>query len=433
MIDATVAKEQTGDVEDPSGRSGGSVLGPQADGLRPAGVRRPPLTLRIPEAYLPGYLAAREHDPEMAEAYIRHTTEGDPSADAVAEDLSRLAPGEVHAMLAGALDGSGAPISGAPESLREFLAQAEDVPGWYDRGLARVASRAFLRNSDIVLSALVGGSIVEGFSTLISKSFRIRGRVMNMGVRRLKANGMQLVEQYLPGGMDPGGDGWRLTLRVRLVHAQSRRLLVRSDEWDQDRYGMPISAAHVLLAGAAFSGRLMRHTAALGGDFTQEEREAYVHVWRYTGLLMGIPEEILFHDEASALRVFRVGTMCEPPADDDAIIMANSIVNSAPVIVGVSEPADRRQMARVVTQTSRELIGDELADTFLFPTGRRKMVPWMRFKNRSRRILRKTLPRWAGKRDLARFKYLLDFASFDRLEHSYRLPTSLYDEDSADW
>ena len=391
------------------------------------------MTPRVPEAYLPGYLAAREPYPELAEAYIRHTTEGDPLADAVAEDLAGLAPDKVHAMLAGALDGPRAPTPGVPESLREFLVEAKNVPGWYDRGLARVASRAFLRNSDIVLSALVGGSIVEGFATLISKSFRIRGRIMSLGVRRLKANGMQLVEQYLPGGMEPGGDGWRLTLRVRLVHAQSRRLLVRSDEWDQDRYGMPISAAHVLLAGAAFSGRLMQHTGALGGDFTQEEREAYVHVWRYTGLLMGIPEEILFHDEASALRAFRVGAMCEPPADEDAIIMANSIVNSAPVIVGVNEPAERRRMARVVTQTSRELIGDEMADTFLFPTRRRKVIPWMRFKNRSRRILRKTLPWWAGKHDLARFKYLLDFASFDKLEHSYRLPTALYDEDSADW
>ena len=391
------------------------------------------MTLRIPEAYLPGYLAAREKCPELAYAYVRQTTEADPLADAVAEDLSGLAPDEVHAMLAGALDRPGAPPSGVPESLREFLAEADNVPDWYDRGRASVASQAFLRNSDIVLSALVGGSIVEGFGTLISKSFRIRGRIMNMGVRRLKANGMQLVEQYLPGGMDPGGDGWRLTLRVRLVHAQSRRLLLRSDEWDQDRYGMPISAAHVLLAGAAFSGRLMRHVASLGGDFTQKERDAYVHVWRYTGLLMGIPEAMLFHDEASALRVFRVGTMCEPPADDDAIIMANSIVNSAPVIVGVNDPAERRRMARVVTQTSRELIGDEMADTFRFPTRRRKVIPWMRFKNRSRRIARKTLPGWAGKHDLARFKYLLDFASFDRLEHSYKLPTSVYDEDSADW
>ncbi len=387
----------------------------------------------IPEAYRQGYLKARELYPELADAYIRHTTIGDPLADAVVGDISALPPDEVHAMLARALDDPTAKPPGVPDSLREFLDQANDVPEWYDPGRAMTASRAFLRNSDIVLAALVGGSIVEGFSTLISKSFRIRGRVTTAGVRRLKQNGMQLVEQYLPGGMDPGGDGWRLTLRVRLVHAQSRYFLAGSDEWNHDKYGMPISGANMLLAGAAFSGRLMRHVATLGGDFTQEEREAYVHVWRYTGLLMGIPEEILFHDEASSLRAFDVGAMCEPPADEDAIIMANSIVNSAPVIIGVSEPVKRRKLAKVVTQASRELIGDELADTFLFPSQRRKVIPWMRFQNRSRPIVRKILPRLAKKQDLARFTELLKFASLDKMEYSYKLPTSLYDEHSSDW
>jgi len=389
--------------------------------------------MAIPTAYRQGYRKARELYPEFADAYVRHTTEGDPLADAVVRDLGRRRPGEVHAIIFKALHDTGEMPPGAPESLREFVAEAHNVPGWYDSGRAMVASRAFLRNSDIVLSALVGGSIVEGFSTLISKSFRIRGRVRHSGVRRLKQNGMQLVEQYLPDGMEPGNDGWSLALRVRLVHAQSRHLLLRSDEWDQDKYGMPISAAHLLLAGAAFSGRLMQHAAALGGDFTQKEREAYVHVWRYTGLLMGIPEEILFHDEASALRAFRVGATCEPPADDDAIVMANSIVNSAPVIIGVNEPARRRKMARVVTQASRELIGDELADTFLFPKRRLKVVPWMRFKNRGRRIARKVVPRWEGKYDLIRFRHLIEFASFAKPEHSYRLPTSVHDEDSSDW
>ena len=387
----------------------------------------------IPVAYVAGYETARERDPELAEAYIRHTTVGDPLADALIEDLSSLAPGEVHSLLTRALESSGAAGSGMPESLREFVARANAVPDWFDPGIARMASRAFLRNSDVVLAALVGGSIVEGFSTLISKSFRIRGRVTSSGVRRLKQNGMQLVEQYLPGGMEPGGDGWRLTLRVRLVHAQSRYLVSRSDEWDHERHGEPISAAHILLAGAAFSGRLMRHVATLGGDFSAEEREAYVHVWRYTGLLMGIPEEILFHDEASACHVFEIGSLCEPPADYDAIIMANSIVNSAPVIVGVSEPAERREMARVVTQASRELIGEELANTFRFPRRKRKVIPAMRWGRRVRRIIRKVLPRVRAKDDLDRFVALVDFASFDAARFSYRLPTALYDDESADW
>ena len=389
--------------------------------------------MNIPSAYAAGYEAARNRDPELAEAYIRHTTLGDPLADAVIRDLGSLTPEEIHETLARVLEGPGTSRDGVPESLFAFVEEARKVPEWFDRKRARVASQAFLRNSDIVLAALVGGSIVEGFSTLISKSFRIRGRLVVAAIRRLKHNGMQLVEQYLPGGMEPGGDGWRLTLRARLVHAQSRHLLNGSDEWDRERYGMPLSASHVLLAGAAFSGRLMQHVATLGGDFTRDEREAFVHVWRYAGLLFGIPEEILFHDEASALRTFEIGRMCEPPTDHDGIIMANSVVNSAPIIVGVKKPPERRKMARTVTQVSRELIGDELADSLRFPQRKRKLVPWLRFRHRARKFVGKVLPGLAAKQDQDRFEALMEFASFDEFEHSYKLPTALHDERSSDW
>ena len=40
---------------------------------------------------------------------------------------------------------------------------------------------------------------------------------------------------------------------------------------------------------------------------------------------------------------------------------------------------------------------------------------------------------WARKHDFARFQYLMDFTSFDKPEHSYKLPTSLHDEDSSEW
>ena len=217
-------------------------------------------TIRIPSAYREGFSAARALDPAQAETYVRHTTVGDPPADAVAEDLASLSPDQVHSLLARAFLDPASPPRDLPESLRSLVADSAILPDWFDADLARTASRAFLRNSDIVLAALVGGSIVEGFSTLISKSFRLRGRVTNMGVRRLKQNGLQLVEQYLPGGMYPGADGWRLSVRVRLVHAQSRHYLRRSEEWNREKYGMPISTAHVLLAGSGAADRNTRTT-----------------------------------------------------------------------------------------------------------------------------------------------------------------------------
>ena len=393
----------------------------------------PPAPGVIPTAYATGYAKAAKLEPALAAAYIRHTTIGDPLADAVAADLVPFSPRKVHSLLASVLQNPQELPPEAPPSLRRFIAEALKVPDWFDEEIALVASRAFLRNSDVVLAALVGGSIVEGFATLISKSFRIRGRVTVSGVRRLKQNGLQLIEQYLPGGMSPLGDGWKLTLRVRLVHAQSRMLIGDSDEWSHERHGLPISAATVLLAGAAFSGRLMQHVARLGGDFSREEREAYVHVWRYTGLLIGIPREILFHDEESAVRAFEVGRLCEPPADEDAIIMANSIVNSAPLVIGITDVASRRKLASYAYQISRELIGNELADTFLFPKTRRKAVPVLRVQNRTRRLVGRVVPRWRRARDLDRFNALIDFVNLGRLEHSYSLPTALHDERSSDW
>lgn len=389
-------------------------------------------TFQIPSAYIAGHQRARRRDAALADAYVRHTVVGDPLGEEVAADLFELRPAEVNALLTKVMRDRSHWASG-PASLRRLMEESSEVPAWYDEGRAAAASNAFLRNSDLVLAALVAGSIVEGFGTLISKSFRIRGRVLDMGVRRLKQNGLHLVEQFLPGGNLPFGDGWRLSLRIRLIHARARLLLKRSEEWDEERLGVPISAANLFLAGASFSGRLMQHVATLGGDFSRDERDAYVHVWRYSALQMGIPEELTFHDEASAVHVFEIARMCDPPPGIDAIIMANAIINSAPLVIGITKPAERQKLAAFAYGISRGLIGDTLSDSFKFPKGRRLQVPIFRYKNRLQRMVFGMLPRARRKRDLVRFEKLMDFCNLGRLEHSYALPTAVHDEDSAEW
>ena len=395
------------------------------------------MPLVIPSCYVDGYEAARKVDPELAETYIRHTTIGDPVADAVVEDLARSAgPGEVHSLIASTLDNWDDLPAGTPEPLRQLVATSGVLPDGYDRELAMDATRAFLRNSDMVLGGLMTGAIIEGFSTLISRSFRIRSRIVTNGVRRLKQNILQLVDQFLPGGMDPGGDGWKLSLRIRLVHAQSRLLVKDTDDWGgEDTWGMPLSAAHMLLGAAAFSGRLMQHVARLGADFNEREIEGYVHVWRYTAQVMGVPEEIMFKDNAECLRVFRIAALCEPPPEEDAIIMANSIINSAPIVLGITDPRERRDNAEFVYQVTRELIGDELAAKFNFPPGARfkREVPLLRLRNVGERLLRKVVPPLGAHRSRMRFKDLMKAANVGQYEHSYRLPTSLLDEESRKW
>ena len=386
----------------------------------------------IPSIYREGYEKARAKDPELADAYIRHTTLGDPLADRAAEDLA--SPDSDHGAIRSALDRHEDPSVDVPRSLRDLVESASVVPHWFDPGFAHVATRAFFRNPEVILAALATGAIIEGFSTLISRSFFIRGRILENGVRRLSQNNLHLFEQFLPDSLLPGGDGWRLNLRIRLVHARTRHLIRSSEEWDTAMLGMPVSAAHVLLGAASFSGRLMQHVERLGGGFSREEREAYVHVWRYSGCLLGIPEAIMFDDEASAVRAFEIGRLCEPPPDEYGIIMANCLLNSVPLVLGVDDPTVRKSETAKYYEISRALIGNELADQFKFPRPQViPLLPILRAKYRSWRLLRRLFPTWAALRSFGSFAVLLRASNLQTYELDYRLPSALREEDSRRW
>ena len=51
----------------------------------------------------------------------------------------------------------------------------------------------------------------------------------------------------MPGGMDRHSDGWKLSVRLRLMHARSKRLLAPDTAW-----GTPIGTPHMGFGIAAF-------------------------------------------------------------------------------------------------------------------------------------------------------------------------------------
>ena len=137
-----------------------------------------------------------------------------------------------------------------------FFEQSSTLPDWVDFSEFAPAIRMFHRNSRLVLVAFVGGVLVEGFTTNIAKSFFITGRVRDQGVRRLKQNNRHMMDILLPGGLERLGDGWKLSVRIRIIHARIRRLLNNSDEWDTEAWGVPISSAHLGYANCCLFGKV---------------------------------------------------------------------------------------------------------------------------------------------------------------------------------
>ncbi|MDE0081372.1 MAG: oxygenase MpaB family protein [Gammaproteobacteria bacterium] len=391
--------------------------------------------MKVPSLYAPGYEKARTIDPELAAAYVTQMWASDPLVDAVDADLRKLDRPESARLIQAAFEQRDNVLRDAPRSLQDFIHEVATVPPWYDRDTATHGCRVFLRNSEQFLAAFAAGSIVEGFSTRISKSFAITGRMIDDGVRRLKQNLRHLLDIFLPRGVEPSGDGWKLTLRIRLVHARARALIGGSDEWDHDAWGSPVSAAHVALATAAFSARLLQFAEMLGARIdSDEDREAFMAVWTYDGWVMGVPDELIRHSQAEWLRLYEVGSMCEPPPDIDAIALANCIINSAPVVIGMTDPRERADYARYAYRISRELIGDERADQLNFPPGNRfPTLPWLRAQEHLKRRLGKFLPLMGTTRRRRSFTHLLGLTDLGDAGISYRLPDHVRSDASSRW
>ena len=390
----------------------------------------------VPTDYRRGYEKARIVSPAIADNYVAHTLIGDPLGEAMAEDLEAFSPAESRRLIEAAMNEEGeVALRNAPASLIEFFRDAETTPEWLDYAAFAPSVRMFHRNSPLILVAFVAGVLIEGFTTNIAKSFHITGRVRDQGVRRLGQNNRHMTEIFLPNGMYRYGDGWKLSVRIRIVHARVRRLLSNSgDDWDTEAWGLPISAAHLGYAISTFSARLLKHIETLGAKYDDEEYASFMAVWRYSGYLMGIPETILFQEADDALELYDIGHMCEPDCPMESIVMAHSLINSAPLIAGITDPVGRQKLARYLYRISRSLIGKEAADALQYPQlSSFGAVWWFRMQKRYGDILGKLLPGRREDSNFTQFTSLLETSLFDEEGIRYTLPDHVYAEESRKW
>ena len=388
--------------------------------------------MRIPGAYTEGYAKARVHDAALADLYMEHTGIGDPVLDPVMEEIAALPNDKLTRFIRAGINQEQDGLNGAPQALRDFFQRVDtETPPWLDHEAFRPAIRVFNLNVTNMLIAFVCGVLIEGFATLIAKSFFATGRVLNpnTGKRRLMQNNRQLLEVFYPGGLLRDGDGFRLSLRVRFVHARIRYLLKHADTWDYAHLGTPISAAHLAFALTVFSMRLLQYSALVGTNFNEEEQASVMDVWRYTGYVMGLPEAVIYTTEAEARKIFDIAYMCEPPPDEDCAATANALISAIPVTASIENPQEAESVKALAYRISRALIGNDLADALNFPkmntTG--TLFAW-RTKQRFQRLLRsKQLLRSQN------FTQLLEISEYEEGGPSYRLPDHAESSKSNPW
>ncbi len=190
-------------------------------------------------------------------------------------------------------------VPDAPETLREFFAVVDTVPGWVDFDLLEKGARAFRRmgrsRNDVLLQlSLIGGYRFGGPPDLLVATGGLTG---STAMRRLGETQKWGTAVGEPGGMRRDGEGFKLTVHVRAMHALVNHRFETNGRWDVERWG----AAHQPDRSGRDARVVQRHAAprvrALGYRVSRDESRAVMHLWKYVGWLMGIDEEWLFDSE----------------------------------------------------------------------------------------------------------------------------------------
>ena len=385
-----------------------------------------------PSAYIEEYVSARLHDRATADNYIRHTLIGDPELDSVMEEISTLPSDDLHRFIGAGIEQQDEVLRAAPQALREIFDRINEPPSWLDHKAFDPAVQAFYTKATDILLALVSGVLVEGFSTLMSKPFSVTGRMLketDVSIRQLKQVNRHLLEVFFPGGLLREGDGWKLSVRIRFIHARVRQLMKTADEWNTEAWGVPISAAHMGFSTALFSYRLLEHSSSVGANYSSEEEDSIYSLWRYVGHLMGVPETILYSTRQEAQTLFKMGFMCEPPPDADAAAISNTLIQSIPLVAGLTDREEQDDMRGLAYRISRALVGNWLADQLHFPKGHSTGTLYMyRAKQLSARLTKDVQMIKSEN-----FLQLLNVSQYDETGVSYKMPDHVLASKSSEW
>jgi ER-bound oxygenase mpaB/B'/Rubber oxygenase, catalytic domain len=285
----------------------------------------------------------------------------DPPADAAVEALSALPAAARHQVIEAALAGDDGT---APPALRDLVQASRTIPPWVDATRLRRAHEVFLRPG--VLGGLTLGlrCLVFGYAAPAgNKPLALSGRLKERADRRLAETGKFVTAVTELDGLRPGQLGWQVVLKVRLMHAEVRRLILVSGRWSHADWSAPINQHDMLATILLFSNVFIDGIRSLGVHVSKEEADDYQHLFRWVGELIGVEPALLPTTHAEATRLSQLILLTQGPPDADSRELVAAMLEGP--LRAAKTPAERaraERQVRVSTGLCRSLVGDDLAD-----------------------------------------------------------------------
>jgi hypothetical protein len=274
-------------------------------------------------------------DPHADEAIAAATRDADPE-----ERLRRI--DALNAVIRGWQDNAGvaawqpdAALAATPAgaALRHYVGAAQPLPAWADVARIARAEALFMEHGALSVTILFCASLPECYVVPdLAAVLHATGQLEERAEHRIRTTGAMIFPVMMRGGLtQPDGSGIAQVLKVRLIHAMVRNLLLRGPPegprptiaplaaiqpgdsmtralhvhgWDLEACALPNNQEELAYTLLTFSYVYLRALRRLGIGFTAEQEEDTLHAWNVAGHFLGIRRELMVDTMEQAAGLF---------------------------------------------------------------------------------------------------------------------------------
>jgi hypothetical protein len=207
-------------------------------------------------------------------------------------------------------------------ALEQYVAAAMRLPDWADHAAIARAETCFFDLSVLSCTLLFCASLPECYVIPdLAAVLQAAGQLDQHADYRIRATAAMIFPVMMHGGLTtPAGGGVAQTIKVRLIHATIRHLILRgppsqaqdgpalapvaprgpglyetlhAQGWDIGRLGLPCNQEELAYTLLTFHYVFLRALRRLGLGLPASDERAYLHAWNVTGHLLGIERALM--------------------------------------------------------------------------------------------------------------------------------------------
>jgi hypothetical protein len=210
------------------------------------------------------------------------------------------------------------------DALERYLAQGCRLPAWADAEKIARAEDLFFDMSMLSCSLLFCASLPECYVVPnLAGVLHVAGQLEAHCDYRVRSTAAMIFPVMMRGGLgSPDGSGIAQVLKVRLIHATIRHLILRGNPsvavsdgsiavapldapcrnvydtlynngWNVAAHGLPCNQEELAYTLLTFHYIFLRGLRRLGLGLSQRDEEAYLHAWNVMGHVLGIEDGLM--------------------------------------------------------------------------------------------------------------------------------------------